>query len=170
MSFDYTFFFVESTSFNENNASFFLIQDEENDELILWSKNNVMIKTQMKKTQKKLKKWWYLTSYKTKNVHLTEKDKLRSMKWKEVNQTSDDWHYFIEYTQAKDDASRLLCRRCDDDITHSSSTRSRINAIKNHRKKKNCTTRETNKYSSTSSMRSMIKISIIIIIFSHDFF
>ncbi len=170
MSFDYTSSFVESISSSEDNASFFLIRDEKNDELILWSKSDVMNKTQMKKTQKKFKKWWYLTSYKTKDVHLTEKDKLRSMRWEEVNQTSDDWHYFIEYARARNDASRLLCRRCDDDITHSSSTWLKISAIKNHRKKKNCTIRETNKYSSTNSMRLMIKINIIIIIFSHDFF
>ncbi len=51
MSFDYVSIFVESTFSSENNASFFLIQNEKYDELILYSKSDVMNKTQWKNAE-----------------------------------------------------------------------------------------------------------------------
>jgi hypothetical protein len=105
----------------------------------------------------------------TKDVNLNNENKLRFMRWENVHQTNDDWHYFIECARAINDASRLLCRWCDDDITHSSSSRSRISAIKNHRKKKDCVTRDKDKYS-INFMKSMIKISrfFFLMIFSNE--
>jgi hypothetical protein len=158
MSFECESSFIESIASIKSNASDVLIRDELKDELILWSKNDEMNKTQVKKTQKKFKKWWYLTSYEKKNVNLKNENKIRVMRWERINRTSDDWHNFIECARTTNEAWRLLCRRCDEDITHSSSMRARISAIKNHRKKIKCTSDETNKYS-TSFMNSMIKIS-----------
>jgi hypothetical protein len=124
---EYESSFIENAS-SKSNASVALIRDELKDELILWSKNDEMNKIQMKKAQKNFKQWWYLTSFETKNVNLKNENKLRVMKWKDVNQTNNDWHNFIECARATNDVSRLLCRRCDEDITHLSSMRTRTSA------------------------------------------
>ncbi len=92
--------------------------------------------------------------------------RINFVQWdKKINQTNDESHYFIECAQTINNVSRLLSHWCDDDITYSLSTRSRIIAIKNHRKK-NCITRETNKYSFTYSMKTMIKISKMFLFFT----
>jgi hypothetical protein len=162
MTFAYASSFVESTlkSSNANIASTALIRNDHDDELILWFKK-IENKNEMNKAQEKFKQWWYFTSYETKNVNLTIKNKRRRMKWKEINRTNDDWHHFIECVRATDESSRFLCRRCEDDLIHFTSLRQKISAIKNHRKKKDCFTRETNKYSHTNVIKFVNKISRI---------
>jgi hypothetical protein len=162
MTFEYAFFFVENTASNSNAniASAALIRNDADNELILWSKK-MKNKNEMNRAQEEFKQWWYFTSYEIKNVNLTIENKLLHMKWKEINRTSENWQHFIECARATDETSRLLCRRCEDDLIHFTSTREKINAIKNHRKKKNCLTRETNKYSHTNVINFMNKINII---------
>ncbi len=92
---EYESSFIEN-AFSKSNASVALIRNELRDELILWSKNDEMNKIQMKKAQKNFKQWWYFTSYETKNVNLKNENKLRVMKWKNVNRINDDWHNFIK--------------------------------------------------------------------------
>jgi hypothetical protein len=172
--------FVESTSSSSSAdiASAALIRNDHDDELILWSKK-IENKNETNRAQEEFKQWWYLTSYETKNVNLTIENKRRRMRWREINRTSDDWHHFIECARATDESSRLLCRRCENDLVHSTSLRQRISAIKNHRKKKDCFTRETNKYSHTSVIKFVNKISRIFFsrifltnmcFLSHEFF
>jgi hypothetical protein len=192
MTFEYAFFFVENTSSssNANIASAALIRNDEDNELILWSKK-MKNKNEINRAQKEFKQWWYLTSYEIKNVNLTIENKLLHMRWKEINRTSENWQHFIECVRTTNETSRLLCRQCEKNLIHSTSTREKISAIKNHRKKKNCLTRETNKYSHTSVIIFMNKISRIfffttfsnervfffsrlfltnVCFFSHDFF
>jgi hypothetical protein len=180
MTFEYAFFFVENAanSSNANIASTALIRNDEDNELILWSKK-MKNKNEMNKVQKEFKQWWYFTSYEIKNVNLTIENKLLHMRWEEINRTSENWQHFIECAQATNEISRLLCRRCENDLIHFTSTRENINAIKNHRKKKNCFIRETNKYSHTNVINFMNKINIIffsrffltnVCFFFHDFF
>ncbi len=81
MTFAYAFSFVESTSNNSNTniASAALIQNDHDDELILWSKK-IENKNEMNKVQEEFKQWWYFTSYEMKNVNLTIENKRRRMR------------------------------------------------------------------------------------------
>jgi hypothetical protein len=160
MTSDYASSFVESSSSSSSAeiASVALIRNDQDNELILWSKK-MKNKNEMNKAQKEFKQWWYFTSYEIKNVNLTTENKLHHMRWEEINRSSENWQYFIECARAKNETSRLLCRRCEDDLIHSTSTREEISAIKNHRKKKDCFTRETNKYPHTSVIKLTNKIS-----------
>ncbi len=180
MTFAYASSFVESTSSNSsaNIASAALIRNNYDDEFILWSKK-IENKNETNKVQKEFKQWWYLTSYETKNVNLTIKNKRRRMKWKEINRINDNWYHFIECVRTINESSRLLCRRCEDDLIHFTSLRQEISAIKNHRKKKDCFTRETNKYSHTNVIKFVNKINRIFFsrvfltnmcFLSHEFF
>jgi hypothetical protein len=147
MIFEYVFLFVERTSSNSsaNIASATLIRDDEDNELILWSKKKWKIKNKINETREEFKQWWYFTLYEIKNVNLTIENKLLHIKWEEINRTNDNWQHFIECVRAINETSRLLCRRCEDDLIYFTSTRKEISAIKNHHKKKDCLTRETNK-------------------------
>jgi hypothetical protein len=81
MTSDYASSFVESSSSSSSAeiASVALIRNDQDNELILWSKK-MKNKNEMNKIQKKFKQWWYFTSYEIKNVNLTIENKLHHMR------------------------------------------------------------------------------------------
>jgi hypothetical protein len=114
-------------------SSTFLSRDDQHNKLVLFSESNASL-------QEIFREWWNSISYELKNLVMTEirEEERRKMFWNNSSRTNESWNNYIEAALLIDDTSRLLCRRCDLDMTHSTSINSRSNSLRNHWINKTC--------------------------------
>ncbi len=126
-------------------SSTLLSRNDQHNKLVLFSESNASL-------QEIFREWWNSISYELKNLAMTEtrKEERRKMFWNNFSRTNESWNNYIEAALLIDDTSRLLCRRCDFDMTHSTSINSKSNSLRNHWTNKTCSKLVTQKYSNVN--------------------
>jgi hypothetical protein len=137
-----------------------LKRNENKDHLILWSENNAT--NDATQTQKDFKKWWRFTKYEMNDLNATKKDK-RCMCWKSASRSNEVWKCYVETTICINEDSRLLCRRCDFNIVHSTSMNFENNSLKNHLFNKQCSKTTRMIYSNMNIQAALQKIRSLIL-------
>jgi hypothetical protein len=134
-------------------SSTLLSRDDQHNKLVLFSESNASL-------QEIFREWWNSISYALKNLTMTEtrKEKRRKMFWNSSSRTNESWNNYIEAALLTDDTSRLLCRRCDLDMIHSTSINSKNNSLRNRWTNKTCSKLVTQKYSNVSIEIALQKI------------
>jgi hypothetical protein len=134
-------------------SSTFLSRDDHHNKLILFSESNASL-------QEIFREWWNSISYELKNLAMTEirKKERRKMFWNNSSRMNESWNNYIEAALLTDDTSRLLCRRCDLDMTHSTSINSKSNSLRNHWINKTCNKFVIQKYSNVNIEIALQKI------------
>ncbi len=138
-------------------STFFSRYDQHN-KLILFSESNANL-------QKIFREWWNSISYELKNLAMTRtrKEERRKLFWINFSRTNESWNNYIEAALLIDDTFRLLCRRCDFNMIHSTSINSKSNFLRNHWINKTCNKLVIQKYSNVNIEIALQKI-------FHEFF
>jgi hypothetical protein len=157
MSSSFAFSLNELNNLLIDNVSFlsstFLSRDDQHNKFMLCFESNASL-------QEIFREWWNSISYELKNLIMTktrEKER-RKMFWDSFSQTNETWNNYIEAALLIDNTTRLLCRRCDLDMTHFTSINSKSNFLRNHWINKTCSKLVIQKYSNVNIEIALQKI------------
>jgi hypothetical protein len=140
-----------------NNVSFlsstFLSRDDQHNKFVLFSESNASL-------QEIFREWWNSISYELKNLTMTKsrEEERRRLFWNNFFRTNESWNNYIETALLIDDTSRLLCRRCDLDMTRFISINSKSNFLRHHWINKICNKLIIQKYSNVNIEIALQKI------------
>jgi hypothetical protein len=134
-------------------SSTFLSRDDQHNKLMLFSESNASL-------QEIFREWWNSISYELKNLTMTKtrKEERRKMFWDNSFRTNESWNNYIETALLIDDTFRLLYRRCDLNMIHSTSINSKNNSLRNHWINKTCSKLVIQKYSNVNIEIALQKI------------
>lgn len=119
--------------------------------LFFWSKTEAL--------QPIFLKWWDETLFDQKNNAMTKtmKNERRKMRWNSKSRTNEYWNNYVETIQILNEVFRLLCRRCEINISHSVFLNIDKNSLRNHFNNCQCRLRKKWKYSSNENVKIMLK-------------